>query len=101
MNYGNSKPSFWSTKTKFAYVYPLIVVNIRVNGIYTHKMLKWKLVNGKRVDLGLADSITMRHPTLEAIREDKEPTFRDVGLNQIPMIVPSGAHLKEKDVDVD
>jgi hypothetical protein len=86
------RDELWKFKTeflvdendKFAYVYPLIVVNIRVNGIYTHKMLKWKLVNGKRVDLGLADSITMRHPTLEAIREDKEPTFRDVGLNQIP-----------------
>ena len=71
----------------FAYVYPLIVVKLRVNGLYSKQMPKWKLVNGKRVDLGLADSITMRHPCLEEIRQDKEPNVREIGLNQIPKIV--------------
>jgi hypothetical protein len=86
--------------SKFAYVHPLIVIKLRVNGLYCHQMPKWKLVNGKRVNLGLADSITMRHPTLEEIREDKRPSVKEIGLNQIPKIVPSGNNLNEKDIDM-
>jgi len=86
--------------SKFAYVHPLIVIKLRVNGLYCHQMPKWKLVNGKRVDLGLADSITMRHPILEEIREDKQPSTKETGLSQVPKIVPSGNNLNEKDVDV-
>ena len=85
----------------FAYVYPLIVVKLRVNGLYSKQMPKWKLVNGKRVDLGLADSITMRHPCLEEIRQDKEPSVREIGLNQIPKIVQGHSWTCPKDMDVE
>ena len=84
----------WKFKTEFglqetdkmAYVHPLIVIKIRINGFFTKDMPKWKLVNGERVDLGLKPSITMRHPCLEEIRQDKEPNVHEIGLNQIPKI---------------
>lgn len=84
----------------FVYVHPLIVVKLRVNGLYCKQMPKWKVVNSRRVDLGVADSITMRHPCLEEIRQDKDPSPKEVGLNQIPKVVTGGYPSDQKgDVD--
>jgi hypothetical protein len=49
-------------------------------------MPMWKLVNGRRVELGLYPSITMRHPKLVSIRDDKRAAVEDVGVQQLQII---------------
>jgi hypothetical protein len=72
--------------TESAYMKPLFVVKILMTDFFNKDMPMWKLVNGRRVQLGLYPSITMRHPKLVDIRQDKSCALPDVGIDQLAII---------------
>lgn len=84
----------WNFKRKFpldetsqvAYMKPLFVVKVFMTDFFLKDMPMWKLVNGRRVELGLYPSITMRHPKLVSIRDDKSVAVEDVGVQQLQII---------------
>ena len=69
-----------------AYVKPMFVVKITLTDFFKKDMLTWKIVNGKRIETGTAPAITMRHPRLAGIREDKSVSPQDAGLQQLHIL---------------
>ena len=69
-----------------AYVKPMFVVKITLTDFFKKNMDTWKLVGKRRILTGTTPSITMRHPRLVQIREDKTVSPHDAGLQQLKIL---------------
>ena len=67
-------------------VKPLKVIEVEFLGYDVKPMQSFKYEKGKYIPQGYKMSVSLRHPRMTRIRDDKSPTYNDVRIEQVPEI---------------